>query len=235
VFLVAERTHPRAAALRWPRKIVAIEQTHMRVHARDFPHAHVRVIDGNVVALADLNAEQSLRGIKRRLDHFRQLQIGHDLGFIEIEAGLAQPLGIVAPIPGGELKIAAFFGDERLQRVALFGSAGLCGRPHVVEQFAGRRGRLRHRVGEAIIGEAFVAQQARAPRAQFHDAGDQRLVVVRAAIAAAACPGLEELFPQIAPAGELQERFGAGARGGDGIFRLDPALDRGFSRRVARK
>ena len=45
-----------------------------------------------------------------------ELQIGLDLALIEIELGLAPLLGVIAPVPGRELEIAALAGDDRLQR-----------------------------------------------------------------------------------------------------------------------
>ena len=66
-----------------------------------------------------VETEQAMRGVERRVDHLLELEVGHDLGLVEIVALLAQLLGVVAPVPGGEFEIAAFFGDHVLQRLAL--------------------------------------------------------------------------------------------------------------------
>ncbi len=86
----------------------------MRAIPRHFPDAHVRVIDGHVLPRHKFQAEQTSGGVERRRDHLVELEIGHDLALIEIVARLAQPLGIVAPVPGGELEISAFLGDQSL-------------------------------------------------------------------------------------------------------------------------
>ena len=92
----------------------------MRAAARDFPDAHVGMVDGNVLALVKVEAEQAMRGVERRLNHLLELEVGHDLGFIEIVTLLAQFFGIVAPVPGGQFEIAAFLRDHRLQRLCFF-------------------------------------------------------------------------------------------------------------------
>ena len=62
------------------------------------------------------------------------------------------------------------------------------------------------------MGEIVIAEQAGALGAQPHHLGNDRLVVGRAAIVAAADEGAKDLLAQIAALRELQERFDAGAR-----------------------
>ena len=70
-------------------------------------------------ALVEGQAEQPAGGVERRLDHLLELQVRLDLRLVEIELRLAAPLGVVAPVPGGELEVAAFRLHDRLQRVLL--------------------------------------------------------------------------------------------------------------------
>ena len=73
------------------------------------------------------------------------------------------------------------------------------------------------------MGEVGIAEEPRPLGAQPHHLGDDRLVVGRAAIVAAHDEAAEELFAQIAPVGELQERLDARSRQRDRIA-VEPAL-----------
>src|SRR5262249_46457265 len=125
---------------------------------------------------------------------------------------LAQLLGVVAPVPGGEPEIAALLLDERLHGVAIGKRTRARRLPHPFEQIAHRLWRLRHRVVEPVMREALVAEQPRALRAQRENLGDDSLVVGLAAAVATRDPGAEDLLAQLAPRRELQERLDAGAR-----------------------
>src|SRR5271156_313141 len=87
-----------------------------------------------------------------------------------------------------------------------------------MEQPLRRRGRLRHRVGEAIIRESRVAEKARLFRAQPHRLVHDGAVVVRAPVRPARDERPERLLPEIAPGGELQERLDRGTRERDRMF-----------------
>src|SRR4051794_14440989 len=115
------------------------------------PGAYVRVIERDIYWL-ESQPEQPPRGLERRLDHALELEIGLDLGFLQIVARLPQLLGVIAPIPGSEREIAALCADHRLQFVALAPGPRTPALPDIVEQFAYRFRRLRHLIGEAIIG-----------------------------------------------------------------------------------
>src|ERR1700730_8375287 len=57
------------------------------------------MVKRHVLAFAEGQAKELVRGEKRGLDHFVEWQIGFDFGFIEVEFRLAALFGIVAPIP----------------------------------------------------------------------------------------------------------------------------------------
>ena len=98
--LVAQRAHPGAAPLRRPREIVA-EGTGRSAcpSRRHLPDAHIGVVDRDVVELLEGEAEQPARRVEGRRDHLVELQIGLQLGLVEIEPALAHLFGIVAPVP----------------------------------------------------------------------------------------------------------------------------------------
>ena len=82
------------------------------------------------------------------------------------------------------------------------------------------------------MGEVGIAEQAGALGAKPHHLGDDRLVVGRAAIVAARNEGAIDLFAQVAPLGELQERLGARTRQRHDVA-VEPALLRvGFIARA---
>ncbi len=51
------------------------------------------MIELEVEALDEFEAEQAVRGVERRLDHAVELQIGLELALVEVELGLAPLLG----------------------------------------------------------------------------------------------------------------------------------------------
>ena len=130
------------------------------------PGARIGMIELDVEALFETQAEKAVRRMERRLDHPVELQIGLDLALVEIELGLAPLLGVIAPVPGRDFEIAALAGDDRLQRRLLPLRAQNARLPYRLQQVERRLGRLRHRVGKAEMGEAVVAQKARALGAQ---------------------------------------------------------------------
>ena len=108
LLLAAEIAHPRAAPLRGPGEIVADEERDGRaVASAHGPGANVGIIELEVEAFFETEAEQAARGIEGRLDHAVELQIGLELAFVEVELGLAPLLRQIAPIPGRDFEIAA--------------------------------------------------------------------------------------------------------------------------------
>ena len=184
------------------------------------------MIELDVEALGEAEAKEAARGVERGLDQPVELQIGLDLALVEIELGLAPLLGEMAPVPWRDFEIAALVGDDALQRLLLLERARDARRPHRFEQIErGPRG-LGHRVGEAVMGEAFIAHEPRALGPELHHLGGDGAIVGLAAFLAPRCPGAKGFLAQIAPGRELQERFDARARQGDGVFARMAALDR---------
>ena len=113
--LVTQRAHPGAAVFGVPREIVADEQRDRRaVRADRRPGARVRVWQSHVVAGDEGDAEQAMGDVEGGGDHRLERQIRLELALVDVVERLAALLGIVAPVPGFELEIAALGGDHRL-------------------------------------------------------------------------------------------------------------------------
>ena len=223
--LSAELAHPGAAALRGAGEVVADEKRDRRaVCAGDRPGAGVVMIEFQVEALFEPEAEQTVRRVEGGFNHPVELQIGLDRALVEVELGLAALLGVMSPVPGRNREIAALAGHDRLQRLLFSARARDPRRPDRFEQIERGLRRLGHRVGEAVMGEGFIADQMSALGPQAHHFGGDGAIVGRPAVFAARSPGAEGLFAQVPPRGELQEGLDARTRQGDGVSADGPAL-----------
>ncbi len=100
VRLRAQAAHPRARALRRPREVVAEEQPDVGAAlVRHLPHAHVRVIAGDVGELLEAQPEQPLCRVECRRDHAVEREVGPRRRLVHVEARLALLLRVVAPVP----------------------------------------------------------------------------------------------------------------------------------------
>ena len=108
LFLLAQRGHPGAAMLGGPREIIAEEQRDMRPAASVTSHTRTSGCQtGMSVQLLEAQTEQPCRGVEGGLDDPVELQIGLGRRLIDIVQALAQLLGVIAPVPGRDLEIAA--------------------------------------------------------------------------------------------------------------------------------
>src|ERR1700723_307186 len=120
LLLVAQRGHPGAGALRGPGEVVAIKQRLVLTRTvLDLPDPYVRMPNRNILALSEADAEKARRAVKSGLDHVVEGEIGLDRGVVEIGPDLPQLLGVVAPVPRRQRKIAALLRRQRLQIVAI--------------------------------------------------------------------------------------------------------------------
>ena len=108
-------------------------------------------------------------------------------------------------------------------------------RPNALEEIARRLRGLRHRVGEAEIGVARIAEKPGALGAERNRLGHQRPVVGRPAVLAAPRPCLEGLLAEVAPRRELQEGLDARARQRDDVLAGNAAIGRRLRRRRAER
>ena len=166
LLLGPEGAHPGAAALRGPGEIVAEEQPDMPPVARHLPDAHVGMIARRVPDLGEVEPEEPPGGVEGRLDDALELEVGLDLGLVEVVLAAAQLLGVVAPVPRREREIAALLPHQLLQGVALAPGARHRRRPDIAQKLERRLRRLRHGVGELVGGEALIAHEPRPLGAQ---------------------------------------------------------------------
>src|SRR6516165_12139237 len=85
----------------------------------DLPDAYIGMIDRQVAALGESDAEQAPGGIEGSLHHIVEDEVRLYFGLVEVVLGLPDLLGVVAPIPrldrcvqplgtGGLLEICQF-------------------------------------------------------------------------------------------------------------------------------
>ncbi len=167
LFLVAQRGHPGAGMLGAARVVIADEQRDvLAVGVLHVPGARVLVIERHVGG-REGQAEQPARGFERSIDDLVELEVGLDLGLVQIELGLAALLGVIAPVPGREREVAALVRDDLLHGVALGQRLGAGAGPDVFQQLARGARRLGHLVVEPVVGKGVVARAAwRARRAR---------------------------------------------------------------------
>src|ERR1700752_4344758 len=101
IALLPVRVHPCPAAFRWARVIVAEEQCQrFTVAIVNFEHAHVRLINGNVMTLFKREAIEFSGGEKYAIENdVIQLEVGAQLGLVESVTRLANFLRIKRPVP----------------------------------------------------------------------------------------------------------------------------------------
>src|SRR5262249_18399940 len=167
------------------------------------PGLDVGMPAGDVAAALERQPEQLVGGVERGLDDMMELEVGLDLALVDIALPLAQLFGVVAPVPGRELEIAALLLNQRLHGIAVDERARACRLPPPLEQITHCLRRLRHRVVEPVVRKAPITEEPRALGAQRENFRDDRLVVGLAAAVAACDPGAEDLLAQIAARGEL--------------------------------
>ena len=122
-----------------------------------------------------------------------ELQVGLDLVLVEVVFRLAHLLRVIAVVPGLDLDAGA---GDGLHVRDLFTDARHRRLPHRLHELHGALGRPGHRVLEAPVGVGLVAEPLGPLRAQLQDLGDERVVVVRVTVVAAAVIRLPHLLAQ---------------------------------------
>ena len=182
--------------------------------------------DRDVLALGEGDAEQARGAVEGGLDHVVERQIRLDRGVVEIGFGLPQLLGVVAPVPGRERKVAALRRDQRLQFVAVGERPGAGRLPDPLQQPAHGLRRLGHGVLQPIGGVGRIAQQFCALLAQRQDLDNVLVVVVGVAVVAAGDEGPVRPSRAGRAGRALQERLDRGARQRHDRLAGEPALFR---------
>ena len=212
--------HPGTAALARAGVEVTVEQAQLAaVGLEDLPHAHVRVVDRDVLALLEAQAVELAGRVEHALlEHVVDLEVGLELGFVEGVLLLAHLVGVEGPVGGLELEVAAFGVDDRLHFGRFLAGVGDGGRGQVGHQLVHRLDGAGGFVLEHVLGVVVVAQQLGAVGAQAGDAGDDAGVVPLVAAGAAHQRGRHDLLAQLA-VGEVGQRRLAG-----GVLQRDEVL-----------
>ena len=239
--LPAQRAHPRAAALGGPGEVVLQEDAaHLTARVTHLVGLHIRVVDGQLRAMCELQAEQAPCAVEGGLHHAVQAEVGLDLGVVHRVARHAHLLGPDAPVPRLDHGIRALPGVHhgRTQHLPLTLHRGQGAGPHLVQQLPHRLLRAGHPVHQRVVGVAGMAVQPGLLAAQLQDGTRHLAVVMLARLFAAAGPGAPGLLTQVAPGREGQEGHDQRAAERDdmglGVV-LQAAVDGGLARGVAHK
>ena len=216
--LPAQVAHPRAAALGGPREVVLQEDAlQAAVAVEDLVGLHIGVVDRDVGAGLETQAEEPFGAIEGGCDHAAKLEVRLDLGIVHRVARTAHLLCPETPVPRLDLAPGAL-GLHLLQQGLALALHGLqCTRPHLVQQVLHRGTGAGHGVGERVVGVAGVAVQAGLLAAQAQDVTHHLAVVVFTGVFAAAGPGTPGLLTKITPGAEGQERHHQRARERDHV------------------
>lgn len=138
--------------------------------------------------------KQAGRAIEGGVDHFVELQVGPQLGFVEIEALFAHFLREVAPVPRRDGSILALCPGVFRECIALFRCAADGFGPHSRHQFVNVFRLLRHRIFEVELGERFEAHELGVLAAQSDDFRNDAPIICIAITGATRDPGFERLL-----------------------------------------
>ena len=208
--LGAEGRAPGARALGGAGEVVADEDRHVGAVARDFPGAGVGVVERHI-EWAEVEPEEAVRAGEGGIDHPVELQVGFELGLVEVVFGAPSLLGIVVPVPGFEPARVTVGVEHGLEHGGV-GKGALAGRgPDPHQEVADVGGCLRHLGLELVVGEGGVAEERRALGPEREDLGGDGAVVGFASVRAASGPGLVGFPAEVAAGRELEERGDDGA------------------------
>ncbi len=209
--LTTHRRTPRPRAFGGSCKIIPDEHRHMTTLARDLPGAAITVIKRHVQGF-EFQPKKPVRTGKNSLDHPVKLQVGFQLGLIEVKLGAAAFLGIIAPVPGGQIIVHAVGLHHPCQDIGIRFGAGFGRCPHIHQQIAHSFRCFGHFSFQLERSKAVIAQQMAALFAQGQRFSGDGAIVSFAAIGAARFPGAECFFSQGAAGRKLQKRHNQRAR-----------------------
>ena len=222
--LAAQRAHPGAGPLRLAGEIITEEEpARPAVAVGDRPDPHIRVPGLRLGQGREGEAEQPAGHVEGGRDHPVELEIRLQLALVDGELPLPPLLGVIAPVPGLQRMIVAALAGQQAERRRIVGRPRLGMLPDLFEQRAHGDRRLGHRVVQLVGRKAVEAEQPRLLGPQPENVGHDLPVVGRALVLAAARPGAEGFFAQVAPRRVGQERHDHRARQGDGVV-IEPAI-----------
>ena len=200
--------HPGARPLSVARIIIEKLHADDLVAALDFKGAHIGIEDRDAAGGFGEGQAIELAGrIEQGVHHLVELEIGFDLGGIEIIFRLADLFRIETIIPGRDGDAGAFAIGDRLHVGDFLLHPGDGGWPDLHHQVHRRCRLFRHRVGHAVVGMGLEAQQLGTLGAQLQDLRDGGVGVIFATIVTAVDIGGIDFLAQIAAGAVFQKRL----------------------------
>ena len=156
-----EAARPGAAALARPRVEVHVEDAEVpAVGLEDLEDLDLGVVARQVGLLDELQAVELVAQGEDAVADVVELEVGPQGGVVEGVFLLAQLLGVVPPIPGGELELAGLVAvDEGLERGRLLAGLDQGRLPELLEEGVDLLGRLGHVVLQDEGGVVGVAEE----------------------------------------------------------------------------
>ena len=198
--LADEAARPRAAGFVRPGEKVRVEKRQrFAVGIEHIEHAHVGLVDGDVVPLLECDAVE-LRGGEEDavFQNVIQLEVRPYLPFVEVELGLPYLLRVELPVPRLEREAAFLRVDELLHARRLAARFRGRRRDQVGHQLDGVFRRLRHLVVEVVGRVRRITEKLCALRSELSKAGDDGFRVVVAAVIAAGDRCIVETLAEVA-------------------------------------
>src|SRR6202035_4397644 len=151
IFLIAVPSRPGARLLAGPGEIVVQENAYMTAgFVANLPDPDIGMIDREIGALGESQAEQPARGIECRPHHVVEHEIRLVVRLVEVVPGFPDLLRVVPPVPGLDRLVETLGARHYLERRALVPRLVLGRLPDLQQQPFDRRAGLGHRVVEAV-------------------------------------------------------------------------------------
>ncbi len=163
-----------------------------------FPNANIRMGHGNIRDRRKVEIKELAGDPEDALAQLLELQVWFDFVLVQIEFRLAHFLHVVTIIPWFDLDLRAFLVGERLHVCNFLVDARDRRLPNGFHQLHRLFRSFCHRILETPVRVCRVAEQLRAFGAQLKNLGDDRVVVVFAAVVAAIDEHAPRFFTQIA-------------------------------------
>ena len=206
--LFAIGVHPRAGLLADAGVGVEVPEADMLAReVADRPDRDIGVVDryGARCERLEDEAEELLRHEEHAFTELVELQIGLELVGVEVVLGLADLLRIEPVVPGLEGELDALGVGDTLHVGDLLTHPRNGGLPDRLHQRHGAFRGASHGVLETPVRMRRVAEQSRTLGAQLQDLADDRVVVARIAVVAAAHELAPDLLAQVATGGVGEE------------------------------
>ena len=204
-----EVVHPRATILVVASEEVRIEQPEVRIRrVAHFEHAHLRMVDGEVMALHDGQPVQLLSGIEHAVAHHAlEFEIRRQVCRGEVVLRFSDLLRVELPVPCLDGCSVSVRTRQRLEVGPLGLGLGYGGGHELSQEHFDPIGALRHLVVQPPCRVVGLSQELGASCANLGEAADRRAGVVRVAARGALGGRLEQPFACRAAPQRSQKRL----------------------------